>query len=79
MTKVSVTKTIDAPLEKVFATWNDEYGDIYKFSPGLSHSQLLENSPAPSGKGALRHCDLKDGKNWLHERLLIMFRPTGKS
>ena len=31
---------------------------------------MLEDSPAPSGKGALRHCDFKDGKNWVHERLL---------
>jgi len=62
MATVTATKKIHAPVEKVFATWNDEYGDIYKFSPGLSHSELLETSPAPSGKGALRHCDLVDGK-----------------
>jgi hypothetical protein len=31
---------------------------------------LLETSPAPSGKGALRHCDVADGKNWLRERVL---------
>ena len=70
MATVTVTRTIDAPLEKVFATWDDEYGDIYKFSPGLSHSQLLETSPASSGKGALRQCDFQDGKNWLRERIL---------
>jgi hypothetical protein len=54
MAKLTLTKKIQAPIEKVFATWNDEYADIYKFSPGLSHSKFLENSPVPSGKGALR-------------------------
>ena len=70
MANVSVHKRVNAPLEKVFATWNDEFADIYKFNPNLSHSRLLDNSPSASGVGSLRQCDLADGKNWIRERVI---------
>ncbi|MEN8131747.1 MAG: SRPBCC family protein [Pseudomonadota bacterium] len=70
MSEVSVQTSVRAPVERVFASWNDEFQDIYKFNPGLSHSHILQDSPSSSGKGALRQCDMKDGKNWIREKVI---------
>ena len=40
MAQITVTKTIDAPIDKVYSTWVDEYPDIYKFHPGLAYSEV---------------------------------------
>ncbi len=68
MASVTVRRRVDAPLEKVWESWAD-FGNIYKFNPNLKHSRLLDGSPQ-SGKGAKRHCDMRDGKNWIREEVI---------
>lgn len=68
MAKVTVNRTINAPLEKVWESW-DDFGDIYKFNPNLKNSYLLKGSQS-SGKGAKRQCDINDGKNWIREEVV---------
>ena len=70
MAKVTVYKRINAAVEKVYASWNDDYSNIYKYNPNLKHSYLLKDSPRESGLGALRQCDMKDGKNWIKEKVI---------
>ena len=73
MSSIEVKQIVQAPVEAVFKSWND-FGNIYKFHPGLKHSHLLKNS-AQGGLGAERQCDMKDGKNWIRERV-IDFEPN---
>lgn len=68
MAKVTVSRTVNAPVEKVWASW-DNFGEIYKFNPNLQHSHLIQGSQA-TGKGAKRQCDINDGKNWIREEVL---------
>ena len=68
MATVSVNRVINAPIEEVWASW-DDFGGIYKFNPNLNHSRLLEGSRL-TGKGAKRQCDINDGKNWIREEVL---------
>lgn len=70
MAKVIVEREVDVAVGDLFATWHDEYADIYKYNPGVKHSKLLEDSPAEKGVGALRQCDFSDGKNWVRERIM---------
>lgn len=59
--------TIAAPLDQVWESW-DRFGEIARFNKGLRASALLPGS-APTGKGARRRCDLKNGKNYLLEEI----------
>ena len=68
MTKMEVTKTVNAPLAEVWKSW-DDFGRIARFAPNLKKSYLLEGS-AETGLGAERHCDMADGKNFLRERVV---------
>lgn len=68
MPKVTVEKTVNAPVAEVWASW-DRFGDIADFNPNLRASRLI-NGSAPSGKGATRQCDLSDGKNHIRERIV---------
>lgn len=68
MATVTVEKEVNAPLSRVWQSWND-FGNIYKFNPNLKHSKLLKNSPE-TGLGARRQCDIKDGKNWIREKVI---------
>lgn len=68
MAKVTVTRTVKAPLEQVWASW-DDFGNIYRFNPNLKGSHLLQGSQ-PTGAGARRQCDLADGKNYIRERII---------
>ena len=72
MAELTVEKIVNAPLEQVFASWSDNFGDICKFHPSLNESFLLEDSPTSSGLGAARQCNLKDGKNWVRERVVAV-------
>ncbi len=67
METINVKKVIDAPVEKVWESW-DDFGSIYKFNPGINASRLLGEDS--TGIGAMRECDLKDGKNWVRERIV---------
>ncbi|MEM7056052.1 MAG: SRPBCC family protein [Pseudomonadota bacterium] len=68
MAKVAVTTTVKAPLEQVWASW-DDFGNIYRFNPNLKGSYLLPGSQ-PTGPGARRQCDLADGKNYIREKII---------
>ncbi len=70
MPVIVVEKEMNAPLEKVFLSWADEYADIYKFNPLIRSSHLLEESPVEKGEGALRQCDLNDGQHWVREKIV---------
>ena len=70
MANVTVTRKVNAPVQDVFSSWNNDFGDIYKFNPNLNHSHLLSESPTDAGEGALRQCDLADGKNWIREKVI---------
>lgn len=72
MANVTVTRKVNAPVQEVFSSWNNEFGDIYKFNPNLNHSHLLSESPTANGEGALRQCDLADGKNWIREKVIAV-------
>lgn len=68
MAKASATRTIDAPISKVWASW-DNFGDIYVFNPNIVKSHLLNNKIS-TGIGATRQCDFTDGKNHIKERII---------
>ncbi len=68
MAHVTSAQTIDAPIEKVFAAW-DDFGNIDRFNPAIAKSVLLDGSPA-TGHGASRQCTLGDGKNFIRERVI---------
>ena len=70
MAVVVVEKNINASVEKVFASWTEEFASIYKFNPNLNSSHLLGSTKEGGQKGSTRQCDLNDGKNWLRERVL---------
>lgn len=67
MAKVTVNRIVNAPVEAVWAAW-DDFGNIAAFNPNLSASRLLANQT--TGKGATRQCDLKDGVNHIRERIV---------
>lgn len=67
MQTINVKKVIDAPIEQVWESW-DDFGNTYKFNPGINASRLL--SEELTGEGARRECDLKDGKNWVREQIV---------
>lgn len=68
MAQVTLSRTIRAPADAVWATW-DDFARIDRFNPNLSRSFLLEGSPG-TGLGAERQCDLADGRNMLRERVV---------
>lgn len=72
MAQVTVSKTIDAPVARVFSTWVDEYPDIYKFHPGLAFSEV--KTPEQTQVGADRICYMKDEKNWVKEKIASVER-----
>lgn len=67
MPTVKVQKIVNAPIEEVWASW-DDFGNIYKFNPSITASRLLSGDS--TGIGARRECDLKDGKNWVREKIV---------
>ena len=68
MPSVTLQRVINAPVEEVWAAW-DDYAHIDKFNPNLSNSHLLEGSEK-SGLGAERQCNMSDGKNYIQERVV---------
>jgi uncharacterized protein YndB with AHSA1/START domain len=50
----TITRQIGAPVETVWEILND-FGDIYKWSPGVTASKLT--SEGPVAQGSTRHCD----------------------
>lgn len=68
MTHVRVTHSTTARSETCWALMAD-FANIDFFNPHLKESRLLEGSPK-SGLGTLRQCDLKDGKNYIREKVI---------
>jgi len=54
MPNFTITRQIDAPVEKVWEVL-DDFGDIQRWSPGVTASELTSSGPV--GEGATRHCD----------------------
>ncbi|WP_298359875.1 SRPBCC family protein [uncultured Litoreibacter sp.] len=75
MATVSVTRTVNAPIDQVWSSW-DDFGAIARFNPNLKGSHLI-NSSLASGLGAMRQCDMADGKNYVREKV-IEYRPHQK-
>jgi len=50
----TITRQIGAPVETVWEVLND-FGDIYKWSPGVTASELT--SEGAVAEGSTRHCD----------------------
>ena len=68
MAEITVKRTISAPLSEVWASW-DSFGEIDRFNPNLKSSHLINNS-STTGEGAMRQCNLADGKNYIRERIV---------
>jgi uncharacterized protein YndB with AHSA1/START domain len=49
----TITRQIDAPVETVWEVLHD-FGDIQRWSPGVTTSELTSNDPV--GEGAMRQC-----------------------
>jgi len=45
MAEISLSKTVNAPAGQVWASW-DDFGNIYKFNPGIAASKLLSDCDA---------------------------------
>ncbi|MES0879049.1 SRPBCC family protein [Roseibium sp. SCP14] len=65
---IVVSQVVAAPLEKVWESWAD-FGGIYKFHKGVARTTILKDS-APRGIGAVRLCELSDGKNEIEEQVV---------
>lgn len=69
MSKVIVSKRVNASVEDVWRSW-DDFGNIYKYNPNLKASRLLSSADTPTRVGTLRQCDMADGKNWVREEII---------
>ncbi len=54
MPEFTITRQIDAPVEKVWEVLHD-FGNIQKWSPGVKGSELTSQGPVSAG--STRHCD----------------------
>ena len=68
MAKAINQRIVDAPLAACWDAWN-RFGDIDFFSNAVKKSYLMDGGPQ-EGMGAIRHCDLADGKNFLEEKIV---------
>ena len=72
MPSLTATAKADAPLSKLWATW-DDFANIYLFNPNIRASYTI-NETGPTGVGAERQCDLNNGRDFLRERIAV-YRP----
>lgn len=54
MSEFTITRQIDAPVEKVWEVLHD-FGDIQRWSPGVTESSLTSEGPVT--EGSTRRCD----------------------
>ena len=67
-----VTRTIDAPAERVWEALVDDYGEIAHFSPFIYASDY-ENGSLEGREGAERKCMFNaKGTRWSHERIALI-------
>lgn len=67
-TTLTLSRPVDAPASEAWEALA-RFGSIADWNPNLSGSFMLDESPEESGLGALRQCDMSDGKNWIRERV----------
>lgn len=72
MPTIRVDRTIAAAPQRVWRLLQD-FASIDVFNPNLAGSHRIGGTPH-EGIGAERHCDMKDGRNWIRERV-IDWRP----
>jgi uncharacterized protein YndB with AHSA1/START domain len=72
MQMVKVERDIAAVPSVVWALLED-FEHIAAFNPNLARSRHIGDAPR-EGLGAERRCDLKDGRNWIEERV-VDWRP----
>lgn len=72
MTTLRVERNIAARASVVWPLLKD-FQHIDAFNPNLSRSSHISGTPF-EGLGAERRCELKDGRNWIEERV-IDWRP----
>jgi uncharacterized protein YndB with AHSA1/START domain len=72
MRSVKVERDIAAEAAAVWALLQD-FEHIDAFNPNLARSCHIGDAPR-EGLGAERRCDLKDGRNWIKERV-VDWRP----
>lgn len=65
---IVVSQKVAAPLEIVWESWAD-FGGIYKFHEDVIKTTILTQA-IPRGVGAVRLCELADGKNEIEERIV---------
>lgn len=68
MHTITVKSFVRAPLDRVWASW-DDFDNVHRFHPFVSDSRRLGDSHGPPGVGTKRECELADGRNWLRERI----------
>ena len=68
MPMITVTRKTKATPATAWALMSD-FGAIDAFNPTLKESHLLDGS-REIGLGAERQCTLKDGRNYIHERVV---------
>ena len=73
MAKLILSRRVNATIEDVWNSWND-FGNIYKYNPGLRASRLLGDPDVPTRVGTRRQCDMADGRNWIREEI-VDYRP----
>ena len=72
---IIVSQEVSAPLEIVWESWAD-FGGIYKFHEDVRKTTILTQA-TPCGVGAVRLCELADGKNEIEERV-VEWQPMRK-
>lgn len=68
MPTITVTRKTQGSAARVWDLLSD-FGAIDAFNPTLKESHLLEGS-RKIGLGAERQCTLRDGRNYIHERVV---------
>ena len=68
MAQLQVTKTIAAPINDVWATW-DAFGGVDQVNPNIRASYLVGGTKA-SDRGAEPRCEMPDGDAFTRERIV---------
>ena len=66
MQEITIQSAVDAPIEQVWRVIAD-YGNVAVWNPNIKASRIIGEQA--QGVGALRQCDLSDGKNYVQERI----------
>lgn len=70
--KMTVTRTIDAPADRVWQALVGDYGEIAHFSPFI-YASGYENGSLKGTEGAERKCMFNaKGTQWSHERIAML-------